>query len=199
MPVHDWTKVEAGIFPDFHTAFLTEIRNILNNRVLPQGYYALTEQHAGRFIADVLTLRALDPLAGTPAPQLRGGLALADAPPRVRRKLTISPAPRTRRRTLAIRHVSGHCLVALIEVVSPANKDRQEHVDEFATKVASALNMSIHVLMIDLFACGSYDPRGMHGAIQRILGDGEDSDPENGPVDEPLAVVSYVAGTPIEA
>jgi hypothetical protein len=59
--------------------------------------------------------------------------------------------------------------------------------------------MGIHVLMINLFPCGSYDPHGMHGAIQGLLGDGDDPDPENGPVDEPLAVVSYVAGTPIEA
>ena len=52
MPVHDWTKVDAGIFHDFHTAWVIEIRNILNNGFLPEGYYALAEQHAGRFIPD---------------------------------------------------------------------------------------------------------------------------------------------------
>src|SRR4051812_10625443 len=54
MPVHDWTRVGAGIFHDFHTAWITEIRNGLNHGLLPQWYYALTEQHAGRFIPDVL-------------------------------------------------------------------------------------------------------------------------------------------------
>ena len=57
MPIHDWTRVDAGIFHDFHNAWLTEIRNVLNNGALPEGYYALTEQHAGRIIPDVLALR----------------------------------------------------------------------------------------------------------------------------------------------
>ena len=30
MPVHDWTRVEAGIFHDFHTAWIGLIRNTLN-------------------------------------------------------------------------------------------------------------------------------------------------------------------------
>src|SRR5436190_17096484 len=32
-------------------------------------------------------------------------------------------------RALAIRHVSGHHLVALIEILSPANKDRPSNLD----------------------------------------------------------------------
>jgi hypothetical protein len=199
MPVHDWTRVEAGIFHDFHNAWLTEIRNVLNEGVLPQGYYALTEQHVGRFIADVLTLHAPPPAEGAPAPPSRGGLALADAPPRVRRKLTIPSAARARRRTLAIRHVSGHRLIALIEVVSPSNKDRRGHVEEFTAKVASALGLGIHVLLIDLFSPGPHDPHGMHGAVQELLGDEDDADPDDWPNDEPLTLVSYLAGSEVEA
>jgi hypothetical protein len=30
MPVHDWTRVDAGIFHDFHNAWITELRNVLN-------------------------------------------------------------------------------------------------------------------------------------------------------------------------
>src|SRR5262245_24846122 len=169
MPVHDWMRVEAGIFHDFHNAWLTEIRNALNDGVLPQGYYALTEQHAGRFIADFLALHAPPPTGDTLAPPPRGGLALADAPPRVRRKQTMAAAARARRRTLAIRHVSGHRLVSLIEVVSPSNEDRRDHVEEFATKVVSALGLGIHVLVIDLFPPSPHDPRGMHGAVWEFL------------------------------
>ena len=54
MPVHDWTRVEAGIFHDFHTMWTVLLRNSLNRGVLPPGYYAMAEQHAGRAIADVL-------------------------------------------------------------------------------------------------------------------------------------------------
>src|SRR5262245_23561211 len=60
------------------------------------------------------------------------GVAVAEAPPRVRRQLTGIETYRQRRRTLAIRHVSGHRLIALVESVSPANKDRLESVEALA-------------------------------------------------------------------
>jgi len=44
MPIHDWTKVPAGIFHDFHAAWIIELRNALNDGFLPSGYYALAEQ-----------------------------------------------------------------------------------------------------------------------------------------------------------
>ena len=56
MPVHDWTRVEAGVFHDLHVGWVPTIRTILNGGLLPEGYYAMAEQHAGRSIADVLTL-----------------------------------------------------------------------------------------------------------------------------------------------
>ncbi len=58
MPAHDWTRVESGIFHGFHVAWIPELSKAMNNGVLPAGYYALPEQHAGRSIADVLTLHA---------------------------------------------------------------------------------------------------------------------------------------------
>src|SRR5262249_11786967 len=97
MPLHDWAPVDAGIFHAFHVAWLPELQKVLNSGLLPEGYYALAEQHAGRAIADVLTLHA------SPAPQhaapgrldlppATGGVALADVPPRSRRRQTIEPA-----------------------------------------------------------------------------------------------------------
>src|SRR5437773_1409602 len=44
MPVHDWTRVEAGIFHAFHTTWVAEIQNALNEGVLPEGYYSLAQQ-----------------------------------------------------------------------------------------------------------------------------------------------------------
>jgi len=46
MPVHDWTRVISGIFHDFHQTWIPEIKNVLNNKVLPEGFYALAEQIA---------------------------------------------------------------------------------------------------------------------------------------------------------
>ncbi len=130
MPVHDWTRIDAAIFHDFHPAWIAALRSTLNDGLLPQGYYALVEQHAGRAIADILTLHARpEPSEPAWSPPDTGGIAVAEAPPRVRRKHTLEPAALARRRSLAIRHVSGHRLIALLEIVSPANKDRKRHIE----------------------------------------------------------------------
>ena len=195
MPVHDWTRVEAGIFHDFHTVWIGLIRNALNEGLLPEGYYALAEQHTGRGIADVLTLHA-GPASDAPLPPATGGIALAEAPPRVSRKRSLDPAASVRRRTLAIRHVSGHRLIALLEIVSPANKDRAASVGEFVEKAASALERGVHLLMLDLFPPGSHDPQGMHGAVvQRLAQSDEIYDLPPG---DPLTLASYVAGLSVE-
>jgi Protein of unknown function (DUF4058) len=194
MPVHDWTKVDAGIFHDFHNAWIAELRNILNGGLLPAGYYALTEQHAGKYIADVLTLHGGFGERASPLPAI-GGVALADAPPKVRHKLSLSPAARSRRKSLAIRHSSGDRLIALLEMVSPANKDRRQHVADFLDKLEDAIQHGIHVLLIDLFPPGRHDPQGMHGALWKRLGDR----PGNLRRREPLTLSSYVADTPVEA
>ena len=41
MPIHDWTKVDAGIFHHFHHAWIDEIQRVLNHGLLPDEYYAL--------------------------------------------------------------------------------------------------------------------------------------------------------------
>jgi Protein of unknown function (DUF4058) len=199
MPVHDWTRVDAGIFHDMHTVWTGWLRTALNDGLLPEGYYALAEQHAGRPITDVLTLHssaAPSPPLSLPLPPATGGTVLAEAPPQVRRRHTVEPAALARRRSLAIRHVSGHRLVALLEIVSPANKDRAGHVEDFAAKVVSALDAGVHVLVVDLFPPGSHDEHGMHGTILQRL---EQSDePYDLPADEPLTLASYAAGPQIE-
>jgi hypothetical protein len=196
MPVHDWTRVEAGMFHDFHNAWITELRNTFNGGLLPSGYYALGEQHAGRFVTDVLTLHASRPNGEPPPlPPADGGLALAEAPPKVRLQLTGTETYRQRRRTLAIRHVSGHRLIALVEIVSPANKDRRESVEELVAKMVEALDLGVHVLLIDLLPPSRHDPRGMHGAVWNQFDEG----PYDLPVDEPLTVASYTAGPPVRA
>ncbi len=101
-----------------------------------------------------------------------------------------------RRRSLAIRHVSGHRLVALLEIVSPANKDRQRSVDEFADKAADALDAGIHLVVVDLFPPGPYDPQGMHGAIRRRLAQPDEA--YHVPAAQPLTLASYVAGVPLD-
>jgi hypothetical protein len=195
MPVHDWTRVDAGIFHSFHNAWITELHNALNGGILPDEYYALMEQHAGRLVTDVLTLHGDRPNGESPSSPAGPGIALADAPPKVRRRLTGVETYGQRRRTLAIRHVSGDRLVALLEIVSPANKDRRRSVRVFVTKVLEALHLGIRVLLLDLLPPSRRDPRGMHVAVWNYF----DNEPYDLPVEEPLTLASYAAGPPVEA
>src|SRR5262249_10513154 len=72
MPVHDWTRVDAGTFPHFHTLWLSEIATALNTGVRPADYYAMAEQVATRRQTDVLPLSAVAPAArGAESPSWR--------------------------------------------------------------------------------------------------------------------------------
>lgn len=189
MPVHDWSRVKAGIFHHFHTSWAIHLAESLNDGVLPTGYYALAEQHAGQVIADVLLLE----IEATKAtrPDDRGATAVAEAPPKVSRTMVASEnaAYRALRKTIAVRHVSDHRLVSLIEFLSPANKDRKQSVDDFITKAIATLRAGCHLLVVDLFPPGRHDPHGIHGAIWEYF-DPEDYVP---PSDRPLTLASYEA------
>jgi hypothetical protein len=187
MAVHDWNVVHAGTFHAFHVAWITHLSEALNDGILPSGYYSLPEQHGGRLIADILTLKP--PGSGKLPPSTEGGLAVAQAPPRVQRTLSASPLTRAGRRTVTIRHVSGHQVIALIEILSPANKDRERHVVELVDKVCTALWQGIHVLLVDLFPPGRFDPSGIHAAVWERF----DDHPYLPPSEEPLTLASYVA------
>lgn len=123
IPVHDWTLLEAGIYDAFHTSWNSQIQDFLNAGLLPEGYHFLAEQHAGRVITDILTLPTSSPLPQRPMPWPldTGGTAPAEARPRVRCRRTAEPAAARRRQSVAICHFSGRRLVALVEIVLPAN------------------------------------------------------------------------------
>ena len=201
MPVHEWTCVTAGTFHDFHTAWTTELRNALNGGVLPEGYYALSEQRAGDISPDVLTLHAetVPPSRlAEPASDDTGMIAVAEQPPRVTLALQASTDAAfyiARRRTLVIYHATGDRVVALIEILSPGNKHSQHTIADFLDKVMAALRAGYHVLVIDLFPPGRCDPSGIHGVIWESL----TNEPWQALQDRPLTLASYCARVPITA
>ncbi len=174
MPLHDWSKVDAGVFHAFHTTWIGAIQNALNHGLLPDDYYALAEQHMGGFVADILTLHVPPKLdefdeSQSLGGQGTGGTAVAEAKPQTQIHESIEIDLSEIQRSLAIRHVSSHRIIALLEIVSPANKDREDHVAAFVAKTIGALSRGIHVLMVDLFAPGRYDPLGMHYRIRETI------------------------------
>jgi hypothetical protein len=106
--------------------------------------------------------------------------------------VSLSPLARANQRTLTIRHVSGHRIIALVEIVSPANKDRPAHVAEFADKADAALRYGIHLLLVDILPPGPHDSRGMDAEIWQRF----DEEPYLLPPNEPLTLASYVAQSP---
>src|SRR6516164_3723151 len=148
MPIHDWTRVSAGTFHDFHQGWTIEIRNRLNSGVLPNGYYAMADQRVM-------------------GPEPKGGLIVAESPPCIQRaarveKETALYARKANR--IAIHHELGR-VVAMIEVVSPGNKDSKHAVASFIAKAVDFIRNGIHFLVIDLFPPGPRDPQGMAQAI----------------------------------
>src|SRR3954453_14846966 len=111
MPIHDWTRVDAGIFHAFHHDWITELSRALNGGILPGGYYALPEQIAGGLGPDVLTLRrpGAAATATSAAPAAEGGIAVADAPPRVRVRVRSDASQYAgKAKAVTVRHVSDH-------------------------------------------------------------------------------------------
>ena len=196
MPIHDWTRVTAGTFHALHVAWLGELQGTLNEAVLPRGYYALAEQEAGDIGPDVLTLRFPNAAPTEAAGDDLGGVAVASAPPRVSVHDTIArpAAPTFPSRRIVIRHAIGGDAVALIEVVSPRNKDRRAAVDQFVGKVASAIRDGLNFQVLDLFPPGRSDPAGLHAAIWAELG----GDPFDPPLGLPLTLAAYAATPPVD-
>jgi hypothetical protein len=143
MPVHDWTRVDAGIFHAFHHDWITELSRALNRGLLPDAYYALPD----------------------------------------------------RAKTVAIRQVGNHQVVAMVEFGSPGHKKHEDGLNAFLRKAREALAAGIHLLLVDLFPPSSRDPQGIHGAIW-----GEDCGEDYPlPEDKPLTCVAYIGGAGAEA
>jgi hypothetical protein len=165
MPVHDWTLVEDGVFHDFHHVWITTIRHALNHGILPADYYAMADQVAGPGNPDVLGLQRSRPV-GSRKPARGAGAATTAVLPTVQFQDAAEHRPPVRRRKrVAIRHVTGDRVVALIEIVSPGNKSNRDAIRAFTDKLAEYLDGGIHLLVLDLFPPGRRDPNGIHPLI----------------------------------
>jgi hypothetical protein len=188
MPVHDWTRVDAGLFHHFHQQWTVSLCNALNAGGLPPDYFALVEQKIQGPISDVLTLK----LAPGPEAPRNGpvGLAVATAPPRARHVTRTGADTYARKANrVTVRHRHGD-VVAIVEIVSPGNKGSRAELRAFVEKAADLIRQGIHLLVIDLFPPGPRDPQGIHKAIWDQFVE------ENFhlPPDKPLTLVSYSAG-----
>ena len=192
MPIHDWTRVDAGLFHDFHQGWIVSLRNALNAGVLPGDYFALAEQSIRGPVPDVLTLRLSNsdqgPTSGAAC------VAVATEPPRARvvQRKEVGVYVRKADRVI-VRHRHGE-VVAVVEIVSPGNKGSVAEFRASVEKASRLIQQGVHLLVIDLFPPTKRDPQGLHKAIwDEVAGDEDDFE---WPTDKPLTLASYDAGPP---
>jgi hypothetical protein len=187
MPIHDWTRVDAGLFHHFHERWIQALCDVLNGGALPAGFVALSDQVAGGPIPDVLTL-SRRPRTGSP-PEPAGGVAVALPAPKARFVDEAEEDVYARRANrVRIQHRHGE-VVAVIELVSPGNKNTRTALAAFVRKAADLIWQGIHLLVVDLFPPSDRDPQGIHQAIwDEVAGR-----PFELPPDKPLTVAAYRA------
>ncbi len=199
MPVHDWTKVDAGIFHAFHHEWISEISRALNRGILESDYYALPEQISGKYGPDVLTLKRpglnLTPRKGKSNP-VSGGTAVAMPPPQTR--IHVKDVPKwyaNKKKSVAVHHITDHRVVAVLEIVSSGNKDSRGSMRSFVNKAQDLLSAGIHLDILDLYPPTPRDPVGIHPVIWGEDDAGEYKfDPAH-----PLTCAAYVGGADAQA
>ncbi len=162
MPIHDWSRIPSGLFHDFHQTWSIQIKMALNAGILPKGISALVEQRTGPREPDVI---AIERHGKPPRSGFDDGGVATLAPPvtrfvgRTTKQIYASRANR-----IVVKHRLGRT-IAVIEIVSPGNKDSRASLRDFVEKMIDFLRAGIHVLIIDLFPPTPRDPFGIHKVI----------------------------------
>ena len=189
MPMHDWTRVRAGTYHNFHVLWMSSITNRLNAGLLPPNYFAMAEQIVGGPEPDVVALQTGRGPGGPP--ESNGGVALAPLETKTRFVLSVTPEQeRYARKTnhVIIRHEHGD-VVAVIELVSPGNKDRRKALYQFVDKTVELLQQRVNLLVIDPFPPGAQDPEGLPAVIWSEFSD----ETFELPADKPLSLAAFQA------
>src|SRR5262245_21048796 len=104
MPLHDWTRVPAGLFHHFHQHWSIEIAAALDRGRLPKGLSALVEQRAGPRESDVLAIERRNRPPDLPS---EGGVATKEPPVTRFVSRTTAQIYATRANRIAVRHHLG--------------------------------------------------------------------------------------------
>ena len=167
-PTASTTSIKAG---------RSQSATALNAGRLPPGYFAMIESKAVTPEPDVIALE-LNPSA----PSISGGMAVDLQPPKawfVTRSEAAGYARKANR--ITVRHPDGD-VAAILEIVSPGNKDSRHAIRAFARKAVEFLQAGVHLLIVDLFPPGRRDPQGIH----KVIWDHIHDEPFTLPPDKPL-------------
>lgn len=189
MPMHDWSHVRPGTYHNFHLQWIATITKQLNAGILPRGCFAMAEQVIGGPEPDVVALKVHEDFEPWGTGDSGGTLVLAApaAQPTtsVVMRADIERYARKANR-IVIRHELGEVL-AIIELVSPGNKDSSHAVRSIVDKLVDLLDQGINLLVVDPFPPGPRDPQGLHGLIWQMITD----EPFELPAGRRLTIASY--------
>jgi hypothetical protein len=151
MPLYDHFHPplsERRPWESFHTTWAATLADVLNHDILPAGYIALEQVHFGAAIEiDVASFKE-------EAAAAHGGGGTTTMPKTVWTPATaplVLPAVFPPTCTVEILTTEGgRTLVAAIELVSPANKDRHVTRRLFAAKCASYLSRGMGLITMDV-------------------------------------------------
>ncbi len=158
------------VWSSFHTSWVTMMTRWLN-RTLPPRYRARSNVTFGRGIAaDVAEYDVGGPEADEPIGSGGSNGPIATAPATWAPPMATATVPIVFADDLEVRIFDTRenaALVAAIELVSPANKDREESRRGFAAKCAAYLERGIGLLVIDTVTSRNGD---LFAAILRMVG-----------------------------
>ena len=163
----------------FHANWAGAIADALNEHLLPDGYFA--EEHTRMGARVEIDVAAFEE-SGRSAPRNGGTLTRTWTPPAP--ALVIPGAFPDSFEVLIFQSEGGAKLVAAVELVSPANKDRDAHRRAFAIKCASYFGQGIGLVVIDIVTSRQAN---LHNETMRLLGHGE----KFAMADAPLYAVAY--------
>jgi hypothetical protein len=119
MPIHDWTRVDAGQFHHSHQRWTSALCDSLNTGGLPPGYFTPAERVLAGPIPDVVTLSGTS--GPIPAFESTAAGAVLSAPSRTRYVSRAEVDAQVRKANrVTVRDRQGH-IVAVLETVSPGN------------------------------------------------------------------------------
>lgn len=139
-----------------HNGWAFVISQRLNRAILTDRYESESVTHHGaRIEIDIATYEddSAPPAFGAPGANGHGGVAIAApayAPPAPALACEVAIADADTFEVNVYKQDGGWKLVAAVELVSPANKDRSSHRRAFATKVASYLQQGVCVVSVDV-------------------------------------------------
>jgi hypothetical protein len=148
MPMHDWSRVDPGLFQSFRSSWISQLSSTLNQRTLPNDYYALM-QPAALSVEEIIARPGDVPFREPWRQNVPDDLEFY----------------RLRKSHIIVRRAADHSAVALVDIVSAGDKARTSAVTAIVERIVGLIRHGINVLLVDVLAPTPRDPVGIHKVI----------------------------------